>query len=99
MPKGYAILTEEFVDPDGMREYERASTRALVVGGAKVLAVDTRPKVLEGQWHGTRTVVLEFESPDAAQAWYDSPEYRQALPLRLAAARSNAVILTGFDPR
>ena len=55
------------------------------------------PKVIEGTWHGDQTVVLEFESVDAARAWYDSEAYQQAAKLRQAAADCNAVILAGFE--
>ncbi|GAY16388.1 DUF1330 domain-containing protein [Mycobacterium sp. shizuoka-1] len=94
MPKGYVVLTEEITDPDGMKAYGRAAGAAM--GGVKVLAVDTTPHVLEGNWHGHQTVVLEFDSVEAAQAWYDSDAYRSARALRQAAANTNAVILSGF---
>jgi uncharacterized protein (DUF1330 family) len=94
MPKGYVILTEEIRDPEGMKAYGKAAGAAM--GGVKVLAVDAKPQVLEGNWHGHQTVVLEFESVEAAQAWYDSDAYRAARELRQAAATTNAVILSGF---
>ncbi|PXY33337.1 hypothetical protein BAY59_09575 [Prauserella coralliicola] len=97
MPKAYVILTEAIEDEAGMAAYGRASAPALVASGARVLAADPDPQTLEGTWHGDRTVVLEFESVKAARAWYTSPEYEKAKPLRLAAARTNAVILTGFE--
>ncbi|QFG20666.1 DUF1330 domain-containing protein [Actinomadura sp. WMMB 499] len=97
MPKGYVILTEAIKDQEAMDAYSRASARALIDGRAKVLSVDTRPEVLEGGWHGDRTVVLEFESVEAARAWYESDAYGEARPLRLAAADSNVVILSGFE--
>ena len=93
-PKGYVILTEEIKDPEGMKAYGQAAGAAM--GGVKVLAVDAKPQVLEGNWHGHQTVVLEFESVEAAQAWYDSEAYRAARELRQAAADTNAVILSGF---
>lgn len=93
-PKGYVILTEEIRDPEGMKAYGKAAGAAM--GGVKVLAVDAKPQVLEGNWHGHQTVVLEFESVEAAQAWYDSDAYRAARELRQAAATTNAVILSGF---
>jgi uncharacterized protein (DUF1330 family) len=94
MPKGYVILTEEIKDPEGMKAYGKAAGAAM--GGVKVLAVDTKPQVLEGNWHGQQTVVLEFDSVEAAQAWYDSEAYGAARVLRQAAADTNAVILSGF---
>ncbi len=97
MPKGYVILTEAIHDQPGMDAYGRASTRSIVESRAKVLAADAKPQVIEGDWHGDRTVVLEFESVEAARAWYESPEYEKVKPLRHAAAVTNAVILTGFE--
>ncbi|SBS71034.1 conserved hypothetical protein [uncultured Mycobacterium sp.] len=94
MPKGYVILTEEIKDPEGMKAYGQAAGGAM--GGVKVLAVDAKPQVLEGNWHGHQTVVLEFDSVEAAQAWYDSEAYSAARVLRQAAADTNAVILSGF---
>jgi uncharacterized protein (DUF1330 family) len=60
MPKGYVILTEAIKDPEGMKAYGRAAGAAM--GGVNILAVDTAPEVIEGNWHGHQTVVLEFES-------------------------------------
>jgi len=94
MPKGYVILTEQIKDPEGMKAYGRAAGAAM--SGARVLAVDTAPELLEGQWHGHQTVVLEFDSVADARAWYDSEAYRKARELRQAAAETNAVILSGF---
>ena len=70
MPKGYVILTEAIKDPEGMKAYGRAAGAAM--GGVKILAVDTTPETIEGSWHGDQTVVLEFESVEAARAWYES---------------------------
>src|SRR4051812_48486092 len=72
MPKGYVILTEAIKDQAGMAAYGRAAGPAIVQAGASVLAVDSQPEVLEGEWHGDQTVVLEFESVEAARAWYES---------------------------
>lgn len=94
--KGYVILTEDIRDEAGMAEYGRASFSSLLEHGAKVLVVDDHVEVLEGAWHGTRTVVVEFESVDKAREWYHSASYRQALPLREAAATSNVIIANGF---
>ena len=96
MPKGYAILTEAVHDPVGMAAYETASTAALLEFGGRVLVVDADIEVLEGTWPGTRTVIVEFPSVETARAWYDSPSYQAAQPLRRGAADCNVVIATGF---
>ncbi len=94
MAKGYVILTEAIKDPDGMKAYGKAAASAMQ--GATILAVDTAPEVIEGSWHGNQTVVLEFESVDAARAWYESDAYQKAAKLRQAAADCNAVIVAGL---
>ncbi|MCV7318201.1 hypothetical protein AWB99_15065 [Mycolicibacterium confluentis] len=77
-----------------MKEYAKLAMPSM--GKAKIVAVDTKPEVLEGSWHGSQTVVLEFESVDAAKEWYYSDEYQAAVKLRQAAADCNGVILAGF---
>jgi uncharacterized protein (DUF1330 family) len=94
--KGYVILTEAIHDTAGMDAYGRASRAALVEYGGTVLVVDEDVQVLEGEWHGTRTVIIEYESVEEARAWYESASYRAALPLRQAAADCNVVIASGF---
>ncbi|BBU21298.1 DUF1330 domain-containing protein [Mycobacterium xenopi] len=95
MAKGYIILTEAIKDPEGMKAYGQAAGAAM--GGVNILAVDTSPQVLEGNWHGDQTVVLEFDSVEAARKWYESEAYQNAAKLRQAAADCNAVIISGFE--
>ncbi len=99
MPKGYVILTEDIHDRALMDAYGAASTAPLIEFGGRVLVVDENVDLLEGTWHGTRTVIVEFESVERAREWYDSASYRAALPLRRAAAECNVVIAAGFELR
>ncbi len=94
MPKGYVILTEDIKDPAGMAEYGKLAMQAM--DGATIVAVDQKPQVIEGSWHGSQTVVLEFESVEAARAWYESEGYQKAAKVRQAAADCNAVIVSGI---
>jgi uncharacterized protein (DUF1330 family) len=94
MAKGYVIITEDIKDPAGMAEYGKLAMKAMA--GATLLSVDTKPTVLEGGWHGSQTVVLEFESVDAAKEWYYSDAYQEAAKVRQGAAECNGVIVAGF---
>lgn len=94
MPKAYVIITEEIKDPEGMKAYGALAMKAMT--GATVLAADPKGETIEGTWHGHQTVLLEFESAEAAKAWYYSDEYQAAAKLRHAAADSNGVIISGF---
>jgi len=94
MPKGYIIITEDIKDPAGMAEYGKVASQAMA--GATLLSFDQKPEVLEGEWHGSQTVVLEFDSVDAAREWYHSGAYQAAAKLRQAAADCNGVIVSGL---
>jgi uncharacterized protein (DUF1330 family) len=94
VPKGYIIITEDVKDPAGMAEYAKLASKAM--GSSTLLSFDSKPEVLEGEWHGTQTVVLEFESVDAAREWYNSDAYQEAAKLRQAAADCNGVIVAGL---
>jgi uncharacterized protein (DUF1330 family) len=95
VPKGYIVISEKVHDEDGMNRYSAAAFPT-IMGNAEVLIVDPQPEVLEGEWDATQTVVLEFESVEAARDWYRSEAYQEAVPLRQAAADCNVVILSGF---
>ncbi|RAY16302.1 DUF1330 domain-containing protein [Actinomadura craniellae] len=95
MPKAYVIFTEAIKDQAGMDAYGQAAASAMS-GDLQLLAFDSQPQTLEGEWHGDRTVVLEFPSVEAARAWYESAEYQKAKALRQAAADTNAVIISGL---
>ena len=94
MAKGYVIITEDIKDPAGMVEYGKLASQTM--GTAKVLAFGPAAETLEGRWHGTQTVLLEFESVEAAKQWYHADEYQAAAKLRQAAADCNGVIVSGF---
>jgi uncharacterized protein (DUF1330 family) len=92
--KGYVIITEDVKDPAGMAEYGKLAAKAM--DGATLLAFAQNPTVVEGDWHGSQTVVLEFESVDAAKEWYYSDAYQEAAKIRQRAAECNGVIVSGL---
>jgi uncharacterized protein (DUF1330 family) len=65
--------------------------------GGRVLAADANPDVIEGSISGEYTVLLEFESKDAFNAWYNSPGYQEILPVRLEAATGSLILVQGFE--
>jgi uncharacterized protein (DUF1330 family) len=51
--------------------------------------------VLEGDWTPERIVLLKFSTAEAAQAFYDSPEYRAAREAREGIAIMRMVLIEG----
>lgn len=97
MPKGYAIFTETIKDQAGYDGYVMKALPTILKVGGKAIVVQDEPEVIEGDWHGTRTVILEFDSVEAARDWYNSPDYQAIVGERRAAADCNAAIVGEFQ--
>ena len=98
MTKAYFIFTEVVKDIDALNAYLGKAAPTAAAHGGSALVLHDDPEVIEGSWHGSRVVVIEFPSMEAAKGWYNSPEYQAVIGERLAAADCNAVIVPGFDP-
>ena len=97
MPKAYMIFTEDVHDREKMDAYANAAVPTVLGSGGTARIAGPPAAVLEGEWHGTQTVMLEFESVEAAQAWYDSDAYQAVIGQRHDAATSNAAIFAEFQ--
>ncbi len=93
----YLIVNFAIEDADLYKSYQKGAIPALGIGStSKPLAVDRSSLALEGD-AGDHTVVLEFESTEAAKAAYDSGDYQAVLPDRLnATSKHFCVIAAGL---
>jgi uncharacterized protein (DUF1330 family) len=91
----YVIVETDIHDPEQYAQYQAASPGAVAAGGGRFVARGGDLAVLEGDWHPSRLVVLEFEDLEAAQRWYESDSYQEAKRLREGAARLNVVAVQG----
>ncbi|MBN9427090.1 MAG: DUF1330 domain-containing protein [Burkholderiales bacterium] len=79
MPKAYWVSVYRVVkDDDALAAYAKLAGPALAAAGGRFIARGSPAAVKE---HGVmqRTVLVEFDSLQAALAAYDSPAYREAL--------------------
>src|ERR1700751_505099 len=93
----YVIVETDVTDPEQYEQYKAASPAAIAAGGGRFLVRGGELVALEGDWHSTRLVVLEFEDLEAAKRWYESEIYQEAKSLREGAARFHAVAVQGVD--
>jgi len=93
----YFVAQVDIHDRAGYERYMQAAAAAGMPAGIRVLAMDDRPTVLEGKWHGPKTIILEFPSEQALRSWYDSPGYQAAAKLRWAATTSNVAMVKGVE--
>lgn len=79
MPKAYLISTyQEIHNPDSLAAYAKLALPALTAAGGTFLARGVPAKVKEsGKMQ--RTVLIQFESLQAALDAYDSPAYQAAM--------------------
>lgn len=65
-----------------------------MAGDSSPVAVGPSP--LEGGLDPERLVVIEFESVEAAEAWYDSVDYREIRAIREGAGEWRMVVVEGM---
>ena len=91
----YVIVDVELKKPQAYEAYKQPAAASIAQYGGRFLVRGGKHQVLEGAWHPTRLVVLEFPSVDAAKRWYASAEYGAVKPIRLAHAESDLVLVEG----
>jgi uncharacterized protein (DUF1330 family) len=94
---GYLIANLDITNPAGFEEYRTKVTPLIAKFGGRYLVRGGDVKTLEGNLPIHRLVVLEFPSVEAAQRFYDSPEYQPLLKIRLASTKSDLVLVPGYS--
>lgn len=90
----YLIVNYDVVDNDAYRSYQQQSGPILVGGTLRVLDGATVGK--EGN-PGAQTVVIEYETKEAALSAYECDEYQAVVGIRLGAiTNGRAVIVDGL---
>jgi uncharacterized protein (DUF1330 family) len=93
----YVLVEIEVTNPEGYEEYRPLASESIAKHGGRYLARGGNSEQLEGEWL-PRIVVLEFESLEAAHAWYYSDDYQAALAVRQNNSRARMVAVEGANP-
>ena len=96
MPKGYWIARIDVTDPDAYKKYVAANARPFAQHGARFIVRAGPFEAPEGTSR-SRNVVIEFPSYQAALDCYRSPEYQEAMKLRLPVSQGDLVIIEGYE--
>ena len=79
MAKGYMISCYRSIsNPEKLADYAKLAGPAILAAGGTILARGTASKAMEDGIMD-RTVIVEFETLEAAMALYDSPMYQEAV--------------------
>ncbi len=91
----YLIFDVEVTDPAAMGDYMKLEGESLAPFQSKKIVCCGVVEVLEGDWRPKNLAMLEFESMDQAQQWYNSPAYTKAKDILRRAASSNVILIEG----
>jgi uncharacterized protein (DUF1330 family) len=89
----YVVNAYDIHDFETFKQYPPPRVAPLLLKyGAKVLAMDTTPKVLEGI-PKTMNAIIEFPSEEAVYNFYNDPEYQSFINLRLNSTSNCTMII------
>jgi uncharacterized protein (DUF1330 family) len=79
MPKAYLVSSyRSIMKPDKLADYAKLAGPAILAAGGRFLARGSAAKAMEDGIKD-RTVIIEFDTLEAAMALYDSPMYQEAV--------------------
>jgi uncharacterized protein (DUF1330 family) len=93
---GVAILRDVEMGAEIVQYLERIDATLAPFGG-RFAVHGAEPVELEGTWDGT-LIVIAFPDAERARGWYDSPAYREILPLRTRNSRGTVILVDGVGP-
>ena len=91
----YIIAQIDVTDAEAYEGYKAQVPTLIEKYGGEYLARGGAVEVLEGEWSMPRTIILRFESLEAARAWYAADDYQPVKALRQRASRGNIVLVEG----
>ncbi len=93
----YLVALVDVTDPDAYQQYAKRAGAAAEKRGIEFLTRGGRTVSLEGPPPPGRVVIIPFENLEAAQAYYDSPDYQDAKSFREGAAKAQFFLVEGPD--
>lgn len=95
--RAYVLAEIEITNPEGYKAYSASVAPTVEKYGGRFLVRGGTVHALEGDWPARRRVIIEFPSREAAQKWWDSPEYEKPKALRRANSQGRLLLLEGWD--
>jgi uncharacterized protein (DUF1330 family) len=94
----YAVAEIDITDPAWVEEYVRGTTQLVEEHGGRYLARTPRAERLEGEREPPQiSLIIEWPSREAAEAFYESAAYRPLRESRRAGSRGEFLLVAGED--
>ena len=88
----YIVNAYDIHDFEAYKKYPPQVRPLLKKYGARVIAMETNPKALEGNAR-TMNAIIEFPSEEAVDHFYNSPEYQSFIHLRHHSTSNSTMIM------
>ncbi|HLV96055.1 MAG TPA: DUF1330 domain-containing protein [Candidatus Acidoferrales bacterium] len=88
----YVIAEYDIADAKGYEGYVAAVVPLLQKHGAEILVADREAAALEGRPPRV-TIVLRFDSEQAARHWYNDPDYGPVKQIRMNSTKNGTIVL------
>ena len=96
--KYYSVAELEITDQSWVSEYVKNVTAMVERAGGRYLARTSKIERMEGERKTPQIfLIIEWPSKDAAEAFYESAEYRPYRESRIKGARNEFVLVAGED--
>jgi len=94
----YLIIDITIIDPDVYGEFVARVPAVVAKYGGRYLARSGEVSTMVGDWQPEWIVLIEFESIEQVQEFFDSPEYLDLVSFREQSATTRAIIVEGYEP-
>lgn len=91
----YVIAEVNVTNPAGYESYRPLAGASVAQYGGQFVIRGGKCELIEGSPEPARIVVIEFAHMAAAKRWYNSPEYQEALKIRLANSTGRVLLVEG----
>jgi len=91
----YLVAEIEVTNPEAYKLYTDRTPAVIAAHGGRFVVRGGAVETKEGAAPKGRVVIIEFADMAAARGFYDSPGYREILPLRLAASTGRVFLVEG----
>jgi len=96
-PPAYTIAEIEVTDPATFQKYGEATRVGIPAAGGRVIVRGGKTFVINGA-PPKQIVVIQWESLEKAQAYFESEAYKQLVPIRDRSANFRAFVIEGLAP-
>jgi uncharacterized protein (DUF1330 family) len=95
-PPAYTIAEIEVTDPSTFQQYGQATGKSVPEAGGRIIVRGGKSFVVNGP-PPKQIVVIQWESLEKAQAFFESEGYRKLVPIRDKSSHFRAFVIEGVQ--